>query len=427
VRASQPSARSRSTTGLVVRTIICIGCGLGSLKSPALAQVPAPTPEFQSEPIQPWQASKPVEFRQPRPDAFDKPIPGHSALAKPGNEGAGQEMNGDVETQVLLPLLVEEKRLLVDYGPDHPDVRSIRERIQMVREHLAQHPPPPSPTILAPLPPISVRTSDQEVPSTTASTSSSPRQTQPVPLPPMRSQSLHPGGTHDGTAAKDRDRNTQTMTSTSRTELIRPAGFSNAGNPIRDSGTAPVSLAAPPPTVGETKDKDPHPPASDSTNPSGQTVVSPPRSVGAHSASQPSQEPPRGDSFFETGFGQLIGIVGAVLLGVLLHLIALVLILRRYSAHLARVSRVELVNPTAVGLVGEEPATGAPTVAAAPATREVTPSSTAGTLDIAPIYAEEMRQKQETLDQQEQAVLRHIFELNMQMREQLGQFSGAAV
>jgi hypothetical protein len=193
VGASQPSARSCSATGRVVRAIICIGGGLGSLTSPALAQDAVPTPEFQSEPIQPWQAGRPVEFRQPTPDASGKAITGNSAFAKPGNEGASQEVPWNVETQVLLPLLLEVKRLLVDYGPDHSDVLAIRERIQSVREHLAQHPPAPPPTILAPLPPIPVRTPYREVPSTTP-TSSSPRQTPPLPLPPCAASSCNQVG-----------------------------------------------------------------------------------------------------------------------------------------------------------------------------------------------------------------------------------------
>jgi hypothetical protein len=238
----------------------------------------------------------------------------------------------------------------------------------------------------------------------------------------VRSQILGPGGTEGGTEAKDRYGNTQTVTSRSQPELIRPVGFSTAGNPILDPGTAPASLAAPPPTVIETKDKDTHPAAIASTNPSAQAVVSPPSGVGNNSASQPSKEQPRGNSFFETG----LGIVGAVFLGVLIHLIALVLILRRNGAHLARVFRVELVNPAAVGLVGQVSAAGAQTVAAGPATTEVRQSSTAETFDIGPTYAEEMRQKQEALRQQEEAVLRHVFELNMQMREQLVQLSGGA-
>jgi len=426
VGASQPSARPCSATGPVVRTAACIACGLWCLTSPALAQAPAPTPELQGIPIQPSQGGKPVEFRQPRPVAFDKAIPGNSVLAKPGNEGVGQEVPWNVEEQVLLPLLLEEGSLLANYGPKHPDVRSIRERIRIVREYLAQHPPAPPPTILAPQPPIRVQTPFREVPSTTTSTSSSPGQTPPLPFPPLLIQILEPGGTEGGTEAKDRYGNTQTVTSKSQPELVRPAGFSIAGNPILDPGTAPASLAAPHPTVVETNDKATHPAAIASTNPSAQAVVSPPSGVGDNSASQPSQEQPRGNSFFETGFGQLIGIVGAVFLGVLIHLIALVLILRRYGAHLARVFRVELVNPAAVGFVGQVSAAGAQTLAAGPATKEVTQSSTAETFDIGPTYAEEMRQQQEALRQEEEAVLRHIFELNMHMREQLGQLSGVA-
>src|SRR5262249_62419836 len=91
---------------------------------------------------------------------------------------------------------------------------------------------------------------------------------------------------------------------------------------------------------------------------------------------------------------------------------ALVLILRRNGPHLAGVFRVELVNPAAVGFVGQVSAAGAQAVAAGPATTEVRQSSTAETFDIGVTYAEEMRQKQEALRQQEEAVFRHIFELN---------------
>jgi hypothetical protein len=176
----------------------------------------------------------------------------------------------------------------------------------------------------------------------------------------------------------------------------------------------------------KTKDKDSHPAAITSPDTPTQVVASPPSSVGDKSASQTSQQQPRASSFFDTGFGQLIGIVGAVFLGVLIHLIALVFIMRRYGTHLAQVFRVELVNPTAAGFVGQVSAAGAQTVAAGPAPEEVTQSSTAETFDIGPTYAEEMQQKQEALRQQEEAVLRHIFELNVQMREQLGQLAGGA-
>jgi hypothetical protein len=229
-----------------------------------------------------------------------------------------------------------------------------------------------------------------------------------------------------GTEVKDLFGNTQTVTSKSQPELVRLVGSWSAGHPSLGPGTAPATLAAQPPTVVETSGKDTHPATIASTHPSAQAVVSPPSGVGENPASPPSQEQPRGNSFFETGFGQLVGIAGAVFLGVLIHLIALALILRGYGAHLARVFRVELVNPEAVGFVGQASAAGVQALAAGPATREVTQSSTAETFDIGPTYAEEMRQQQEALRQQEEALLRHIFELNMQMREQLGGLSGGA-
>ncbi len=415
VGASEPSARPCSATGLVVPAAVCIAYGLGSLTTPALAQAPVPPSEFQSKSIQVWQGGKPVEFRQPRPDSFDKAIPSKSVLAKPGNEGVGQDPPGSVEERVLLPLLLEEKRLLENYGPRHPKVISVRERIEIAREHLAQHPPAPPP------PPNPVQRPYRQVPSPTASTISPPVQTAPLLLPSIRSKSLEQGGAEGGTKAKDRSGNGPTATSKSQPEPIRPVGFSSAGHPIRDSGTG--SLAAPSPTVVK-NDKDTHPAAIASPNTSVQAAASPPSNVGDKSAIQPSQDRPRGNSFFDTGFGQLIGIVGAVFLGVLIHLIALVLILRRYGSQLARVFRVELVNPTAVGLVGQVSAAGVQTVAADPATEELMQSSTAETFDIGPTYEEEMQQKQAALRQQEEAALRHIFELNMQMREQLGQLSG---
>src|SRR5262249_40028027 len=153
--------------------------------------------------------------------------------------------------------------------------------------------------------------------------------------------------------AKDRWGNTQTGTSQGQPELLRLVGISTANDPTLDPGPAAASPAAPPPTEVEPKDENTHPAAIASTDPCAQPVMSPRGGGGDNSASQPALEQPSGHAFFETGFGHLIGIVGAVFLGVLTHLIALVLILRRHGAALARVFRVELVNPAAAGFVGQ--------------------------------------------------------------------------
>jgi hypothetical protein len=65
------------------------------------------------------------------------------ALAEwPSDKGGGVSLADEREGKYLLPLLLEESRLLADYGPEHPAVRSVRERINAVRRYLEQHPPP---------------------------------------------------------------------------------------------------------------------------------------------------------------------------------------------------------------------------------------------------------------------------------------------
>src|SRR5262249_53397083 len=54
-------------------------------------------------------------------------------LAKSGQEaGALQDEKNDLQQQ-LLPLQIEEEALLTQYGPDHPRVREVRQKIERFR------------------------------------------------------------------------------------------------------------------------------------------------------------------------------------------------------------------------------------------------------------------------------------------------------
>jgi hypothetical protein len=70
------------------------------------------------------------------------------------------------EEDRLLPLLMEERNLLVDFGPEHPQVIAIRERIEAVRAYFANHVPPPcfksAPTPVPPPLPEPVRVAAME-------------------------------------------------------------------------------------------------------------------------------------------------------------------------------------------------------------------------------------------------------------------------
>jgi hypothetical protein len=48
------------------------------------------------------------------------------------------------------------------------------------------------------------------------------------------------------------------------------------------------------------------------------------------------------------------------------------------------------------------------------------------TFELGPTYAEEARLKEEAARQQEEAMLRHIFDQNVQLRDQIEQLAGAA-
>jgi hypothetical protein len=80
-----------------------------------------------------------------RPAAAEGPA-GLPALAEWSFDKGGCVSPADGrEGKDLLPLLLEESQLLANYGPEHPAVMSVRERINVVRKYLEQHPPPAPP------------------------------------------------------------------------------------------------------------------------------------------------------------------------------------------------------------------------------------------------------------------------------------------
>src|SRR5207237_3199310 len=56
-----------------------------------------------------------------------------AASGKPGPEAPSRSLD-----EALLPLLLEEQRLLEDYEKDHPQVESIRKRIELTRKLLSR-------------------------------------------------------------------------------------------------------------------------------------------------------------------------------------------------------------------------------------------------------------------------------------------------
>jgi hypothetical protein len=117
--------------------------------------------------------------------------------------------------------------------------------------------------------------------------------------------------------------------------------------------------------------------------------------------------------------------VTALFLGVCLHLLILLFILRRYAprwAGPAPGAAVPLGAADGAAVPGADPG---PTAAEnGPAAAAPPESPTAEHFELGPTYEEEMALKREALRRQEESVLRQLFEENLRFRARLAQPPG---
>src|SRR5262249_55572313 len=59
-------------------------------------------------------------------------------------DGVQRSSNSGLQEQQLQPLLTKERALVQQYGPDHPEVRSIRAQIDAIREFIGRPPSAPA-------------------------------------------------------------------------------------------------------------------------------------------------------------------------------------------------------------------------------------------------------------------------------------------
>jgi len=304
-----------------------------------------------------------------------------------------------VEAQYLLPLLIEEKRLLAEVGPEHPTVLSLRERIRAVRDYLERNPPSPAVS----LPPI--RTEP------TAGGSAWPLAEPPARVkPPPEKKAAPPPATVAPPAAKVRvglgvslPGSGEECSMAAREERPVSENTSDGSAAAPSSAESPKRLAAPEPNnfvVGMDERRE-------------------------HSL-------PR---FWRTLLGQALVTGGLLLAALVIHLVGLSLILRRFSKRFAwsaraascalatgcnmqstaRAAPASSGGAAALVLPSEEPPRTAPGVAI-----EHAPGRQTGErFDVGPTYQEEMRLSQEAESQRQEGLLRHIFQDNLRLHARL--------
>jgi len=147
---------------------------------------------------------------------------------------------------------------------------------------------------------------------------------------------------------------------------------------------------------------------------------------------------PGGDTehgFVNNALLQVVGVFAASFIGPLVLVLLLFLILRRQRRRDGALFRIEVVGnpaPATAFWVAATPTVTPPTgpasvstAATPPAETEqaeaVPPAETGERFDIGPSYEDELRLREERKRQQEEAVLRQLFEENVRLREQMDQ------
>ena len=335
-----PAAHAKTKRPAVARRIQAIVCGWCVLSSAALGQSPAPPP-FQ---------------RQGTAD------------------GLGASQPSAVEAQYLLPLLLEEKRLLTEVGPEHPTVLALRERIRAVRDYIERHPPEPAVS----LPPLRTAPTVVRTAWPTAEPPAPPKRmleekTSPPPPPPPPAAKVQvrpavslPGGGEECSMA---------------TPDERPSVIA------RDGAAGVLS----------------------STESTKQPAAPEPHSLVVETVERRAEPSP---PLWGTLLGQALVMGSLLLAALMIHLVGLSIILRQFSKRFA----LSAGAPSAA-LVAPSAAPGA-AIESAPS------SPTAERFDVGPTYQDEMRLNQERENQQQDdGLLRHIFQDNLRLHAQLEKLS----
>ena len=394
------ATRMRSSAGRLLQALVCSWCVASSA---AQAQAPTADPPLPQAKL--WTAVKAIEtppvlhWTPAQPEPFARPVDRLPALPEASGrlgQGVGTSQPSNVEAQYLLPLLIEEKRLLTEVGPEHPAVLSIRERIREVRNYIEQH-PLSSAVSLPPIPPRPITERGAWQPA--------------APLKPFpETKAAPPSALLAPPAAKIK---------------VEQAGRLPGGGEECDLASRQKSLVA---------DKAPSGPSAAASAPD--LPKRPPAPEPASSTTRKDQEREDYSSrFLKRLPSQSLATVALLLGALLVHLVGLALILRSFSKRAARWARAEFAalqtdrNPQpAASLAPSYTSAAAALVPSSerssreetvPADKTAQGQDSVESRGVGSTHEEERRLKPESGSRPEEGLLRHIFEDNVRLHAQL--------
>ncbi len=324
------------------------------------------------------------------------------------------------EGKYLLPLLMEESRLLADYGPEHPAVAAVRERIRTVQEYLEQHPPPVPPVAgPTPAPPPPPAQAPSAAPIPRGGDTKIEIFPVTVMLPPRP----------ECPAAREGDERRAGPAREADGKAMRPAAMAPPRPAAQDPGRA--QALAP----GRKEQAEGHPRAPGAAGAEGCSPAGAPAAYQSAGAGPPAVAPagsrPGWVARYVPGISrlQLLG-AGLCLAGLLAHVATLLSFLRWYGRRLARRIREEFGARAAAEVAPPEQMSPAPGPGTQPGHRVTTTASAAARarpgrgvdcpgLDLAGGGA--ISGSAPAGVGLEDALLRQVFEDNLRLREQLEQ------
>lgn len=322
-----------------------------------------------------------------------------SSNADTPTDGVQNNGNSSFEDQQLLPLLTKEKALVQQYGPDHPEVQSIRAQIDAIRSFMA-------PTAKTETPGSRPAPAHFDPPAI-AKRKPFDKAGEPAALAVADKVETHSAGPKPA------------LSSSSPTREPKPP-FEAKKDAVAPAANSVKAETAKVQTLPAT-------PAAKESEPVAVAALTVPASTVAPPLARPVSEPILRDAP-PSGYGsavvQFMTILAALVMILLVQIVALILVFRRYAGQLVPQVRVEVLNnPSATG----------PSDVLVHRIQLVSPVSegrgrVTGKSDdlpeLGPEHAEEVRSKDEAKRRQDEAVLRQIVADNLRMRQQIDSWDG---
>lgn len=363
---------------------------------------------------------------QERPD--DRRFQNGTALANASTPGKREMSRTELERELLLPLLLQERELLTHCGPDHPDLVAVQGKIAGVRDYLASIP------FTSTTPPTTEPKATRWTKSDSTNYSIAQPAHSPAFEPPPSTQSAAPSGNiiqashFSSEPPKARDRwDSSARTPTRSVEAHQPS-WADSSTPKPEKSFEPstgVSKVLATTATLLSPSEAPHPTA---PVPEKQPVSleQQARTLAEVVATMPSKQASPDGYFLRISWRQLICLLAIALCCLVLHLAGSYLIMRRCAARMAQIAcpqpgfSQENSFKCTTGSGSSNPGdteTHQPHVGSFYTEKppfDVSPAATLG-----PTWEEERQQKADEATRQGEAVLQQLFEQNMQLRKQL--------